>query len=119
MTAYANGARVERLVRDHLQANGYAVIKAAGSKGAADLVAFRRGWVLFVQVKRTQAQLSPAARTRLLELADTLGAHIAIPVVASKPARMPISYRVLTGPGPKDWLPWEPHPNTGRGQVKA
>ena len=115
VTHYDNGARTERLIRDWLHDHGYAVVKAGGSKGAADLVAFRRGFVLFVQVKRTNAQLPPAERASLLALADILGSHIAVPVVATKPARKPISARVLTGPGPKDWLPWEPHNATGRG----
>lgn len=115
MSRYETGARTERLVRDDLMAYGYSVVKAAGSKGAADLVAFRRGFVLFVQVKRTEAQISPLGRLALIALADLLGRHIGVPVVATKPARKPITYRVLTGPGPKDWLPWEPHTATGKG----
>lgn len=115
MSRYTVGARTERLIRDDLMAYDYAVVKAGGSKGAADLVAFRRGFVLFVQVKRTEAQISPRERLALIALADLLGRHIGVPVVATKPVRKPISYRVLTGPGPKDWLTWEPHPSTGKG----
>lgn len=107
MSEYRKGSRIERLVRDHLQEHGYAVIRAAGSKGAADLAAFANGLVLFVSVKRTNALISPAERLALLALAEHVGI-IAIPIVATKPIRQPITYRLLTGPGPKDWLPWEP-----------
>lgn len=108
MSGYAQGTRIERLVRDHLRDHGYAVIRAAGSKGAADLAAFACSEVLFVSVKRTIALISPAERNALLALADVLGGYLGTPLVATKPVRQPINYRALTGPGPNDWIPWEP-----------
>ena len=106
------GRRIEHAVRDDLTQAGWVVAaRAAGSKGAADLICFRPGLVALVQVKRTNAQLPPAERQALIALADVLGLHIAIPVVATKPVRQPITYRLLTGPGPKDWTDWHPGGN--------
>lgn len=118
MSEYEKGRRAEYEVRDHLQSFGYAVIRSAASKGVADLAAFRRGFVLFVQVKRVDEPISPAERAALLGLADILGTHIAVPIVAIRLlGQKEIIYRALTGPGPKEWLPWEPHRATGRGMT--
>ena len=109
MSTASTGRRIEHAVRDDLTAHGWTLVcRAAGSKGAADLVAVRPGRVAFVQVKRTDPRLSPAERHRLIELADRLGHHIALPIVVCKPLRRPIEYRMLTGPGPRDWAPWHP-----------
>ena len=70
MSTATSGRRREHNVRDHLTANGYLVIRAAGSKGAVDLVAFKPGETLFVQVKPADAgTIPPADRARLLEWA--------------------------------------------------
>jgi Holliday junction resolvase len=129
MTQGTAGRRFEWKVRDALRADGYTVIRSAGSKGAVDLVAFKDGrryrpdvvsigqpgdvvyvepgrHMLFVQAKRTNGTIPPAERAELIRYA-----HIAraIPVVAYQPKpRQPIAYRRLTGPGPKDWQPWTP-----------
>lgn len=44
----------------------------------------------------------------MLELADRMGST-AVPLVATKRSVW-TDYRLLTGPGPKEWLPWEPEP---------
>jgi Holliday junction resolvase len=124
MTQGTAGRRFEWKVRDALRADGYTVIRSAGSKGAVDLVAFKEipdgpntyrfAWdaststthMLFVQAKRTNGTIPPAERTELIRYA-----HIAraVPLVAYQPKpRQPIAYRRLTGPGPKDWQPWTP-----------
>ena len=109
MSTATTGRRTEHQVRDDLSQAGWVVAaRAAGSKGAADLVCFKRNWVLLVQCKRSNPQLPPAERRALIALADVLGLHMAIPVVASKPPRQPITYRVLIGPGPRDWSEWHP-----------
>ena len=105
MTNYTRGRAVEYKVWADLEADGYQVLRAAGSKGVADLIALKPGEVLLVQVKAADPQLSPAERKALLELAHLTGA---LPLVAYKPFRKPIIYRQLTGPGPKDWQPWHP-----------
>lgn len=51
MTNYQRGAYRERLARKELEARGYTVVRSAGSKGAADLVAICKNHVLLVQVK--------------------------------------------------------------------
>jgi Holliday junction resolvase len=103
---YRNGRQNEYLVRDHLISLGYETVRAAGSKGKADIVALRPGEVLLVQVKASNPQISPAERTALVSMAVAAGAQ---PIVAHKPFRQPIVYRTLTGTGPKDWKPWYPH----------
>lgn len=117
MTAYRDGKYVEDKVRDHLKEHGYWVICARGSKGWADEVAIRRDEILFVSVKRSNAQISPSERANLILLADQLGN--AVPIVATKPARKPIEYRMLTGPGPKDWICWHPDPQQLTDMVMA
>jgi holliday junction resolvase Hjr len=104
MTHYRTGADFERKVRDSLEADGYSCIRAAGSHGVVDMVALKEGQILLVQVKRTQGQIPPADRAELLRLAALVDA---IPLVAYQPApRKPIAYRRLTGPGPREWLPF-------------
>jgi Holliday junction resolvase len=105
MTNYTAGRNLEYKVRDALEADGYQCIRAAGSKGKADLVCIKPGEVLLIQVKKTDPQIRPADRAALLELARITGS---IPIVAYKPFRKNIVYRQLTGPGPKDHRPWFP-----------
>jgi Holliday junction resolvase len=118
MTQGTAGRRFEWKVRDALRADGYTVIRSAGSKGAVDLIAFKAGtrkalpfdigWtqMLFVQAKRTNGTIPPAEREALRDYAKK--AH-AIPIVAYQPKpRQPIAYRRLTGPGPKDFEVWSP-----------
>lgn len=112
----ARGRRSENNVRDELGAYGYDVIRSAASKGSADLVAIGDGFAVLVQVKLVQhgesfQMPSPAERQQLLRLARRLGN--ALPVAAchaqgsgGKPAVT--AYRLLTGPGPKDWRGWGP-----------
>ena len=105
MSGYSNGRAYEYKIRDHLISFGYSCIRAAGSKGKADLVALRPGEVLLVQVKMAGLQIAPHERRGLLELARITGG---VPLVAHKPDRKPITYRRLTGLGPRDWEEWKP-----------
>ena len=50
MSAYAAGRRLEYRARDELIAQGYTVVRSAGSKGPIDLVAIGRT-VRLIQVK--------------------------------------------------------------------
>jgi Holliday junction resolvase len=105
------GTEAERRVRDDLQAAGYYFIRAAGSKGVADLVAVGVEEVLFVQVKRTEnghgvgSVIPPLDRRKLVLLADRLTVGHAI--VAIVRPRKPIEYYDLTGFGPKDFVTHE------------
>lgn len=51
MSNYTKGARLERCVRKELEAQGYIVIRSAGSKGVVDLVAFDARLIRLIQVK--------------------------------------------------------------------
>src|SRR5215217_7683227 len=100
---YKNDQPSEYRISDDLAQDGYSCIRAAGSKGKADIIALKPGEILLVQVKRSNPQLTPNDRTALLELARITGGR---PIVAHKPPRKPVIYRELTGPGPKDWKPF-------------
>lgn len=110
MSNYSRGAAFERATRHDLEDNGYEVIRSAGSKGKVDLVAFKRGEILFVQNK-INGLCAPAERARLRDLAGMVGA---LPIVAysHKDGREAavIRYRLLTGDGPKAFIPWTSDP---------
>lgn len=66
----------ERQVRVQLEADGFWVIRAAGSLGDADLVAAKPGRLLLVEVKSTLTPWShfgPADRHALLMAAEKAG----------------------------------------------
>lgn len=89
---YGAGRAREYKVRDLLIAEGYDVVRSAGSKGAIDLVAIKAGQILFVQVKTTTPP-GPASWNKLYDLASHVGA---VPVLATCAPRMPIRLEVLT-----------------------
>lgn len=103
---YADGVRVEHLVIHDLQANGYETTRAASSKGFCDVIGIKAGQVLLVNVKRT-TQPGPAERADLLRVAAMIPG-VLVPLVALKPFRQGLTYRRLTGPGPRDWYEWSP-----------
>lgn len=103
---YQRGRTFEWKVRDALQEDGYDVLRSAGSKTKIDLVAIKPGQILFIQCKRTNGQIPPAEREKLVLLAKYVNA---LALVASQPVpRKPLVYRRLTGFGPKDWVGWSP-----------
>lgn len=111
------GTRAENQVVDQLRELGYDVIRSAGSKGSADLVAVNERWVLFVQVKicdvtKIYTQLSPVEREQLVRVAGRVPGGHGFPVVAqhqpgagSRPAVT--EYHQLFGTGPGDHMVWE------------
>ena len=105
MSGYEQGRRVEWAVIDDLKANGYVCTRAASSKGAADVIAIKPGQVLLVSVKRTTPP-GPVERTALVGVARMLPG-VGVPLVALGPVSA-LSYRRLTGVGPKAWEPWNP-----------
>lgn len=97
MTSYRRGRKFEWDVRDDLADNGYAVVRAAGSKGdtKVDLVAFKPGQQLLVQCKGS-GRCDPAEWDRLYEVAGWVGA---VPLLAEKAGRgKGIAYTRLLGP---------------------
>ena len=99
----AQGRRIEWAVRDYLILNGYEVVRAAGSKGPADLVAFKSGQLLVISVKRTTPP-GPKERAALLRVASHLPG-VAVPLGALGPASR-LTFRLLTGPEASAWVPW-------------
>ena len=61
MNASAKGRRLEHRSRRILEAAGFEVIRAAGSKGAFDLAGFSPAGILLIQVKCARLP-SPAER---------------------------------------------------------
>ena len=102
------GRKFENQIQHDLERFGYRTMRSAGSKGAADVVAFGTRAILFVQAKISQGTVSPAERRSILALAD-LYPSIGVPLTATKRSVW-TDYRLLTGPGPKDWTPWQPEP---------
>jgi Holliday junction resolvase len=88
------GTDFERKVADALTTDGYLVIRAAGSHGAADLVAVKTGQVLFVQCK-LNGRCDPPEWNEFHRLAMSVGA---LPIIAYRPGRQGIAYRKVTGP---------------------
>jgi hypothetical protein len=97
MSHYAQGTRFEHKVRDDLAANGYEVIRAAGSKGSSkvDLIGLKPGQLLFIQCKRTGA-LGPDEWDRVHHVAGWVDA---IPLLAANgPAGRGVTYIRLLAP---------------------
>lgn len=101
MTRYDRGRALEYATMKDLKTNGYETFRSAGSHGIADVLAFKPGQVLFVQAKTKQGVISPADRVDLIWLANMVPGGV--PIVVTRPKT---TYRMLTGPGPKDWVPW-------------
>jgi Holliday junction resolvase len=109
VSKYSDGYRLECAARDVLRDNGYEVFRSAGSKGAADLICFKPGEVLFVQAKKSAGQMSPGERSKLLKLAALIGGT---PIAArwdkTGNAARTVAFDELIGPGPKDYVNWSP-----------
>lgn len=103
---------------------GYECLRSSGSAGKIDVYAIAPlintgyetipGDNLFIQCKikahPLRSPLTPTARMELMDLALRAGA---LALTASKgldvkTGRVRPHFRQLTGPGPRDWLPWEP-----------
>lgn len=97
---------------------GYSFIRSAASKGAVDMVAVPPrelvdqglGHTLYIQCKLSNPVISPAERKNLRDLAYRSGA---LPIVSWRQVdqnnrRKRPHFRLLTGDGPKDFVPWEP-----------
>lgn len=92
-TGYQLGYGFERRVIVVLESMGYYVLRSSGSKGLADLIAVRKGSVLFVQCKRS-GKISSSEWNALYELATKHGAD---PVVADSAMGVGTHLRIITG----------------------
>ena len=75
------GDYLERQAATVLVSYGWFVVRAAGSHGAADLVALRRGRTPWAVSCKIDGYLRPAERDLLLYVSEVAGTH---PVVASR-----------------------------------
>lgn len=105
MSTATNGRRREHLVRDDLAAKGWEpIMRAAGSKGAADLFMGHpvHGGAL-IQVGAGSKTLGPADRERLCHAAELVGA---LALLAIKVPRKPVAYWQVTRATPGHWSKW-------------
>lgn len=104
---YRSGRDFEHRVRADLAEHGYFVVRAAGSKTKADLIAIKPGQALIVQCKRT-ALPSPAERREIIRIADCLPG-VGLPIIARKgPRGTPVVYERLWSSHPSDREPFHP-----------
>jgi hypothetical protein len=95
---------------------GYDCLRSSGSRGAIDVIAVgplrtcEDEHVLFIQAKRNKPYLSPADRMRVQNLALRAGAVPLLSFMAKDETTGLVRphFRILNGPGPNDWAPWEP-----------
>lgn len=100
---------------------GYDCLRSSGSRGAIDVIAVGPDdWepvdeadctnLLFIQAKRNKPYLSPADRMRVQNLALRAGAVPLLSFMAKDETTGLVRphFRILNGPGPNDWAPWEP-----------
>lgn len=112
---YSYGAALEYRVRDHLEQEGYYVIRSAGSGGVADLVAldmYVPAPPVMIQVKRVKGTMSVDAWNHLFRTANAVGA---IPVLAVEHPTKALVYSLqrITAPrkprrqaAPDQWEIW-------------
>ena len=72
MTQYQRGANFEREVKKYLEEMGYYVMRSAGSKGLADLIALKKGKTLLIQCK-ISGDISPKEFNAFTDLGRKLG----------------------------------------------
>lgn len=109
-----------------LEARGYTCLRSSGSRGAVDVIGVAKAvhsesWpLLFIQCKITNPVIPPYERMAVQSLSTVA---LALPLVAYKEKlpgnRVKISYRELTGPGPKEWREWLPPEQTRRDDADA
>lgn len=100
MTNYDRGRRFEWTIIADLIAEGYECIRAAGSKGKCDILAFKSGQILVIQAKSGHAWPGPAERAEVIRLANLIDG---IPIIAWKqPRKCKPMYDRLSGPDAKD-----------------
>lgn len=84
MTQYRRGADFERKTKKEWEANGWFVVRSAGSKGPVDLVAIQRGVgesdVVLIQCK-ISGRISPG---KFIELSNLAKALYATAFIATK-----------------------------------
>lgn len=105
MSTASQGRAREHKVRDDMAAAGWVFgMRAAASKGAADLLmAHPRHGAALVQVGSRSKTLGPADRDRLCNLAELCSA---LPLLAIVVPRQPVTYWLVTRDTPGKWCRW-------------
>lgn len=91
---YRSGAVFERRISAILEAQGYYVIRAAGSHGIADIVAIKPGEIVFAQCKAGQTKIPLPEWNRLYVLATAVGA---VPVLVTRDRLGRVGWAELLG----------------------
>ena len=108
MTRYTRGRDFEHRISRRLEQAGYAVIRAASSKGAADLVAIGHGHTLLVQCKLAGSSLPPAEWNALYRLARQGDGLVPIAAFGRGAGRPPAFYELLDFKADgRSGQPWE------------
>lgn len=108
MSTATQGRNREYRVRDHLVSLGWvSIMRAAASKGAADLLlAHETFGPVLVQVGTHNKDLGPADRERFLTAAALCRA---VPLVATcRPGTSTVSYYLLIDATARHWPAWDP-----------
>lgn len=105
MSTATLGRDREYRVRNAMTTDGWLyVMRAAGSKGAADLLmAHPEHGAALVQVGSQSKTLGPADRDRLCNAAELCGALALLAIVVP---RKPIRYALVTRETPSRWAAW-------------
>lgn len=105
MSTATDGRRREYKVRDHLEGQGWVrIMRAAGSKGAADLLlAHPVHGAALVQVGSESKTLGPADRERLCYAAELCSA---LPLLAVVINRQPVQFWLVSRDVPSKWERW-------------
>jgi len=117
-TAYRRAAEFENRVKDDMEDAGYFVMRSAGSKGVADLVALDMllpaARPVMVQCKLDTGTMSVDAWNRFLDVAALCGAVPLLALEDPKPLRnysfMEITGRRMPRSPTKPWRPWDLNP---------
>jgi Holliday junction resolvase len=105
MSNYDNGSSHERRTKAKLEADGYWVMKSAGSKGVADLVAIKKGQILLVQGK-LNSYVAPKEWNDLYQTALNIGA---LAIVVGRGQKMRRITDFKSGLGERQpWVDWSP-----------
>jgi hypothetical protein len=107
---YRAGRDLEYAAAKDLEANGYLIIRAAGSHGLADLIAFKPGEVLIVQCK-LDGKMTARQRSDLYGLAFMIPGRAGLPLIARWESTGPRGGRTVAYAEVFDGLPaqtWTP-----------
>ena len=90
---YRLGRHVEYSVRDDFKKHGYFAMRSPASKSPIDILAVKKGSVVFIQCKRSMA-IGVREWNIFYDLAKSVDA---VPIVAGRPTGRGLLYCIMTG----------------------